>query len=342
MPRGHPRGGHGIIDGVTEAAPGVPALTLVTGSEDLLVSRAVGAVVLAARGVDPQVEVRDIPAGALADSDLIDLASPSMFADLRVVVIRGASDLPEEQREVLRRHAASPVPGLALVVVAAGSGVSGARSKRLAEQLAAAGATVRHCPPLTRVTDRVEFVQGEARAAGARLTSGAARVVVDSASADLRELAATVAQLAADGGGVIDEEAVGRLRAGRSETRGFEVADAATRGDVRGSLGVLAAALVGGTPPVVVVAALAAGLRDVARVRGAGDGSPAALARTLGMPAWKVEKVLRVARGWTDDALARAVRLVAAGDVAVKGAAADPAYAVLRTVLAVARERSRG
>ncbi|MHB8449696.1 MAG: DNA polymerase III subunit delta [Mycobacteriales bacterium] len=327
---------------MTDAAPGVAALTLVTGSEDLLVSRAVGAVVAAARGVDPQAELRDIAAGALTDADLIDLASPSMFADLRVVVIRGAWDLSEEQREVLLGHSAAPVPGLALVVVAAGSAPSGTRGKRLADALTAAGATVRHCSPMPRVTDRIEFVQAEARALDTRLTGGAARAVVDSASPDLRELAVAVAQLAADGGGVIDEEAVGRLRAGRSETRGFEVADAAARGDIRGAVGVLAGALVGGTPPVVIIAALAAGLRDVVRVRGGGDGSPAALARALGMPAWKVEKVLRVGRGWTDDALARAVRAVAAGDVDVKGGAADPSYATLRTVLAVARERSRG
>src|SRR3712207_7848035 len=58
--------------------------------------------------------------------------------------------------------------------------------------------------------------------------------------------------------------------------------------------------------------------------------SPADLARELGMPAWKIDRVRQQLRGWTDDALADALQAVAEADAAVKGAGDDPAYALER------------
>lgn len=312
--------------------PAAPApVTLVTGPEELLASRAVAQVVAAARAVDPAAEVRDIAAGGLTEPDLLDLSSPSLFAELRVVVVRGAAELGDEQRDALLAYARSPLPGVVLVVVHGG----GTRGKRLVDGLTAAGAQVVAAPALTRASQRWEFVQAEARAAGLPATAGGCRALVEAVGTDLRQLASAVAQLAADGAEQLDEPTVARLRAGRAETRGFDVADAALAGDLPAALALLAAALQGGTAPVLVSAALAAGLRDLARVRGAGAGDPAALARRLGMPPWKVERSLRAARGWSDPALAAAVRVVAAADAGVKGAGADPAYQLTRTLVSL-------
>ncbi|MPY72465.1 MAG: DNA polymerase III subunit delta, partial [Alphaproteobacteria bacterium] len=52
---------------------------------------------------------------------------------------------------------------------------------------------------------------------------------------------------------------------------------------------------------------------------------------------WKVDRVRKQVRGWTDDAIARAIHAVAEADAQVKGEAADPAYALERAVVTIAR-----
>jgi len=185
-------------------------------------------------------------------------------------------------------------------------------------------------------------VPGEVRRAGRSITAGACRALVDAVGSDLRELAAAVGQLLADApdGGPVDEATVARSHRGRAETTGFQIADAAVGGDAPGALALLRSALDTGTADLLVVSALASGLRELAAVRGAGGASSGAVARQLGLPPWKVEKAQRGARGWSDEGLSLAVRAVAHADELVKGAGAVPAYALEAAVLTVARARS--
>jgi DNA polymerase-3 subunit delta len=158
---------------------------------------------------------------------------------------------------------------------------------------------------------------------------------------DLRELAMACAQLVSDTGGTIDPEAVARYYATPAEVTGFAVADAAVDGDTSGALAQLRWALANGVSPVLVTSALATGVRQIARVAGAGRGARAAeLTRDLGMPPWKVERVQRQARGWRPEGLAVALAAVADADAAVKGAGVDPAYALERAVLTIAAART--
>jgi DNA polymerase-3 subunit delta len=62
--------------------------------------------------------------------------------------------------------------------------------------------------------------------------------------------------------------------------------------------------------------------------------------RDLGMPPWKVDKIRRQARAWTPDGLTVALRAVATADAAVKGAAADSAYALEKCIVTVVGARS--
>jgi DNA polymerase-3 subunit delta len=315
-------------------------LTLLLGDEELLVSRAVARVRAAALAADPQADVRELAADAVDDAVLWDLASPSLFGGMRVVVVRDAQELAEGSRDGLIRYAADPTDGVLLVV--AHSGVQ--KGKRLVDALQAAGARVQRCPRVTRPAERLEFVQAEIRAAGRGVTVGACRALVDAVGSDLRELAGAAAQLVADlpGAGAIDEAAVARFHRGRAETTGFQVADAALGGDAPAALALLRHSADTGTADLLVVSALASGLRELARVRGAGGGDAAGIARQLGLPPWKVDKALRVARGWSDGALSLAVQAVAVADEMVKGASAAPGYAVERAVLAVAGARQLG
>jgi len=313
--------------------PAQPApVTLVHGDEELLVSRAVAAVLAAARDRDPQVDVRDLGAAAVDASVVLDLQTPSLFGELRVLVLRGVQDCADDVRDALLPLCADPVDGAWLVLVHNG----GVKGKRLVDAVKAAGARVVPCAKVDKLGDRLAFVQGEFDAAGVEVTAGACRTIVDAVGGDLRELSGACGQLVADTRGLVDEAAVTRFFRGRADASGFAVADRALEGDVPGSLVELRHALAAGVDPVLVVAALARQLRTVAKVASAGRGRSDAVARDLKLAPWMVDKARRQSRGWSPDSLAVAHAAVAEADGEVKGGGTDPAFAVERAVLTVA------
>lgn len=320
---------------------GMPApLHLVVGEEELLVERAVQAVVDAARRADPQTEVRRIRATDLAPGELDELVSPSLFAQGRVVIVGAAHEAGKDLADALLqhvRHLAQGAEGMVLVVVHSGGG----RGKALTDGLRAAGAEVSECPRITRFEDRAGFVRDEVNRIGGRISAGAVTALLDAVGSDLRELACAAAQLSADSGGVVDEAAVRRYHRGRAEVTGFSVAEKAMTGDRAGALETLRWAMELGVPHVLVADALADAVRTVARVSASGRADPYRLASTLGMPPWKVKKAMAQARGWERDGLAQAVQLVASVNADVKGAAADAEYALERAVLALCAAHRR-
>jgi DNA polymerase-3 subunit delta len=78
----------------------------------------------------------------------------------------------------------------------------------------------------------------------------------------------------------------------------------------------------------------------VATARQGGAGADA-VARQLGVPAWKVKKPLQQLGGWRPEGLAVAVQAVARADAEVKGGGDDAAYALERALLDVAAARGR-
>ncbi|MGF7237624.1 MAG: DNA polymerase III subunit delta [Frankia sp.] len=319
------------------ASTGLPPLVLVSGDEELLVARAVSSALVAARGRDPEVEIVDRGAAELTDSDVLDMASPSMFGGLRVLVVRGAQDLGEELRDALIAYAARPLDDVMLVVVHSGAN----RNRKLIEAFKGAGARVIPASKVTRPQERREFVVAEVRRQGGRISEDAARALLEAVGGELRELAAVCEQVVADTDGIVDERAVARYHRGRAETTGFAVADAAIAGDLPQALTLLRQALDHGTAAVLVSSAVATGLRDLARVASSGGGSKFELAKRLGMPDWKIERAQRSARSWSEEGLARAIGSAAVADAAVKGAGVDSGYALERLVMDVVGSRGR-
>jgi len=195
---------------------------------------------------------------------------------------------------------------------------------------------------LTRHRERIEFVRNEVRRLGGKCPEDAAEALLAAVGNDLRELAAACSQLMADTDSKITAESVARYYRGRAEVSGFTVADAAMVGDVPGALEALRWALHVGVDPVPIADAIADGVRTVARVASAGRGNAYQLASTLGMPAWKIERAQRQARGWTAEALVEAMRAAAVCNAEVKGASDDRGYALERAVVAVAAARQGG
>ena len=310
-------------------------LTLVTGDESLLVDRAIARAVATARRIDPGVERRDGTGAGLTVGEFSDLVAPSLFAEPRVVVIRGAHEASKELAGELAAYVKDPVDGVWLVLHHPG----GARNKAIADALTKAGADVVTCSRITKLNERIDFVRAEIRRAGGRTNPTAVTALVEAIGSDLRELASAADQLVADTGGTVDEKAVRRYHTGRAEVSGFTVSDATMSGDLAAALESLRWALGVGVAPVLIADALADGVRTVARVSSVRGGNSYAMASELGMPPWKIDRARGMARGWTPAGLAGGMAIVAQLNAAVKGVAADAEYALERAVMDLIRAR---
>ncbi|NJC71683.1 DNA polymerase III subunit delta [Planosporangium thailandense] len=311
-------------------------LRLVLGDEELLVARAVSEAIDAARAVEPDAEVRQYAASELVPGELAEMTSPSLFGGRRVLVIRGGQDAKKDLAAALLQYVRDPDPDVSLVITHAG----GAKGKALADGLRGAGVRVIPAARITRHRERVDFVRAEVRRLGGKCAEDAAEALIAAVGSDLRELVAACSQLVADTGGRIGADTVARYYRGRAEVSGFTVADAAMVGDVPAALEALRWALHIGVDPVPIADALADGVRTVARVASAGRGNAYQLASALGMPAWKIERAQRLARGWTPEGLVAAMRVAADCNAEVKGGADDRGYALERAIFAVAAARN--
>ncbi|MEH0423325.1 DNA polymerase III subunit delta [Streptomyces sp. B21-083] len=315
-------------------------VTLAVGQEDLLLDRAVQEVVAAARAADADTDVRDLTSDQLQPGTLAELTSPSLFSERKVVVVRNAQDLSADTVKDVKAYFGAPAEEITLVLLHAG----GAKGKALLDAARKAGAREVACPKMTKPADRLAFVRSEFRVTGRSATPEACQALVDSIGSDLRELASAVTQLVADVEGTIDGAVVGRYYTGRAEASSFEVADRAVEGRAAEALEALRWSLSTGVAPVLITSALAQGVRAIGKLSSArGGGRPADLARELGMPPWKIDRVRQQMRGWTPDGVAEALRAVAAADAGVKGGGDDPEYALEKAVVVIARAaRSRG
>lgn len=315
---------------------------LVLGDEELLVERAVAAVLRAVRkpaGTEPgadNIPVDRMRAGDVDGYELAELLSPSLFADERVVVLEAAAEAGKDAAAVIAAAAADVPPGTVLVVVHSGGG----RAKALANELQSLGAVVHPCARITKASERADFVRKEFRALGVKADEGTVTALLDAVGSDARELAAACSQLVADTAGDVDAAAVRRYHSGKAEVKGFDIADKAVAGDVGGATEALRWAMMRGEPLVVLADALAEAVHAIGRV-GPLSGDPYRLAAQLGMPPWRVQKAQKQARRWSRYTVATAMKVVAELNANVKGAVADAEYALESAVRRVAELADR-
>jgi DNA polymerase-3 subunit delta len=320
---------------VTAQATAPAPLHLVLGEEELLIERAVREALTASRAIDATAELTRVRVSDLTAPELAELVSPSLFSEGRVIVLESAQDISQELADAVTSYLKDPADGIVLVVVHTGGGRSKA-GKTLPAVLKKAGAEVTECPKLTKPAEREQFIRHEVRRVGGKIDAAGVAALLEAVGSDLRELSSAATQLVADAGGTVDADAVHRYHRGRADVTGFAVAEKAVSGDRSAALESLRWAMQLGVPHVLVADALADAVRTIARVSGAGRGNPNQLAGELGMPPWKIRKAQGQVRGWNQDGLATAMRVVARLNAEVKGVAADPGYALERAVLQVA------
>ncbi|WP_158168288.1 DNA polymerase III subunit delta [Mycolicibacterium smegmatis] len=309
-------------------------LHLVLGDEELLVERAVGAILrdIRKRAGSDDVPVDRLRAGEVSTSELAELLSPSLFAEERLVVLEAAAEAGKDAVALIASAAADLPPGTVLVVIHSGGG----RAKALADQIKKLGAEVHPCARITKPAERADFVRSEFRRLRAKVSDDTVSAVLDAVGSNIRELAAVCSQLVADTAGEVDAAAVRRYHSGKAEVKGFDIADKAVVGDVAGAAEALRWAMLAGEPHVVLADALAEAVHTIARV-GPLSGDPYRLAGELGMPPWRVQKAQKQSRRWSRESVAEAMKVVAALNADVKGVAADADYALEAAVRRVAQ-----
>lgn len=310
-------------------------ITLIKGTESLIAARALERLRTLAREQNPEVAIHELP-GESGES-LVQVASPSLFGEPRLVIVPELQNAPDALIAEILDYLPSPEPDVTLVLVHRG----GNRGKKLLDALTKAKVPTVPAAPLKRAADKQAFVTAEFTRAGRRIQPDAAAALVDAFGTDLSELAAISRQLiddtTADDGTApapVTTSDVHALTAGRVESTAFAVADAAIAGREQEALQLLAQAMLAGADPVPIVAAIASKMRSLAAVTAAG-----ATARTLGKPEWMIRNLSREARSWTDRSVSRALEAVAQADHEVKGAARDPRWSVQHMVMEICRAR---
>jgi DNA polymerase-3 subunit delta len=314
------------------------AVILVSGPEQFLADRAVRQLRDQLTAEDPSLEVNDLEADHYQPGELITLASPSLFAEPRLIRVSNVEKCTDAFLTETLRYLESPADDTYLVLRHGG----GVRGKKLLDAIRAGtgqGLEV-VCAELKKDTEKLDFAAAEFSAERRRVTSGALRALVTAFSDDLAELASACQQLISDAADEITEATVEKYYEGRVETNAFKVADAAVAGRQGEALVLLRHALASGADPVPVVAAFAMKIRGMAKVHGA-YGPSGQLASRLGMAPWQVDRAQREVRGWSEDGLGRCIEVVAETDAAVKGAERDAVYALERMVTTISMRGDR-
>jgi DNA polymerase-3 subunit delta len=306
---------------------------LVSGPEQFLADRAIRQLRDQLAAEDPSLEVNDLEADHYSPGELITLASPSLFAEPRLIRVSSVEKCTDAFLSETLSYLADPADDTYLVLRHGG----GVRGKKLLDALRGGlgGGLEVVCAELKKDTEKLDFAAAEFASEGRRVSAGALRALVQAFQDDLAELASACQQLLADSGAEITEATVEKYYSGRVETNAFKVADAAIAGRQGEALILLRHALASGADPVPIVAAFASKVRTMAKVSGA-RGSAGQLASQLGLAPWQIDRAKRDLQGWTDEGLGNAIDQLAVTDAAVKGAERDPVYALERVVALIA------
>lgn len=298
----------------------------VSGPEEYIAGRAIREIREQLRKLDSALEIHELEASDYSAGTLLNITSPSLFAEPRLVIVRGIEKCSDDLITDGIDYLINPTADTTLILRHNGSSV---RGKKLVEAIRDNEIAAEiSCTEIKKDVDRQAFVIGEFTHSGRKIAAGAVRALLDAFADDTAELAAACNQLLLDSADSITEEIVDRYYGGRVETNAFKVADAALAGRAGEAMALLRHALATGADPVPLVAAISMKVRQMATI----FGNRSASAASLGMAPWQLDRARKDLTGWTDDGLAAAIQAMATADAAAKGAERDPIYSLEKLV----------
>lgn len=305
-------------------------LILIFGSEEYLFGSAIRRLKDAVRAKQDGVEIHEIDASDYVAGDLLNLVSPSLFSEPKLIIIGGVERCTDALIEDGKAINVEDLVDVTLVFQHAGNST---RGKALLESLRANEAVIEvACAKLTKDPEKTAFVQSHFTEANRKFTQSAVKALVEAFGNSLLELAAACDQLLADSAEQIDEELVDRYFSGRVEADAFKILNAALEGKSGEALLLLRHALQTGQDVIYMLGAFAKKVREMCQI--AGD--PRATAASVGMNPYGFSQTKKAVSGWTDEGLAKALVALADADAAAKGAERQPEYRMEQLVLLIA------
>ena len=301
-------------------------IIFVSGPEEYLAGRAIREIREQLRKLDAALEIHEIEAADYSAGTLTNISSPSLFAEPRLVIIRGVEKCSDDLITDGLDYLLNPTDDTTVILRHNGSSVRGKKLVEAIRDSETAAEIV--CSEIKKDAERQAFVIGEFTHADRKIAPAAVRALLDAFADDTAELAAACNQLLLDSADSITEEIVDRYYGGRVETNAFKVADAALAGRAGEAMALLRHALSTGADPVPLVAAISMKIRQMAKIYG----NRSASAASLGMAPWQLDRARKDLTGWSDDGLAAAIKAMATADAAAKGAERDPVYSLEKLV----------
>jgi DNA polymerase-3 subunit delta len=275
---------------------------------------------------DPLSEIVLEPAASSAEISQA-LSTASLLGGRRLVVIRDAEELKKEQTEAIAAWLEAPAVETTLVLVASGR-------HRLNALVQGKGDVINLEAPKGRRL--ASWIRERGGAHGITVDDRGAWALIESIGNDLRELDASLEQLAT---GLGDSAHVGAAEVREAFSRAaderiFVLTDAV--GDRRTGIAMstLRKLLDQDEPPLLLLGSLVAHVKRLL-VAHQVTGGRRALAQALGMPDWRAERIGKQARSYREDELVRALTLLADADVEMKGGDLPPEIALERAVIQI-------
>jgi len=317
---------------------------LVTGDDARLVGDAVLGLVAELVGDDDRDLLVDewsgeeYGTGQVADS----ARTPPFLSDRRVVVARGLERFSAAEVDPLVEYLADPADSTTLVLEWNGGRVP----KKLTDAVKACkGNRVSTAAP-TQARARVQWLDGQISAAGITLTAAARAQVAERLGDDAGRLPGLLATLvgAYGHGARLDVADVEPFLGEAGGVPPWELTDPIDRGDIAAALGSLARMLDGGERhPLQVMATLHGHYERMLTLDGADAANEAVAADLLGdTSTFRARKTLGQSRRLGHDGIVAAYRLLASGDVDMRGRSGNEARTTLEILVARLSQLSRG
>jgi DNA polymerase-3 subunit delta len=319
------------------AATVVRSVYLVKGTDASLVAQAAHALTerLVGEG-DPSLMVEEFGGPGVDQFDVgavIDACTtPPFLVERRVVVVREAGQLNAADGKRLAEYLEDPLPTTALVLVGGGGTVPQALTKAIAR----AGEVVDTSVGTGRA--RSQWLADHLKGGPVRLDGPATALLAEHLGEDMGRLEGLLDTLASayGTGATVSSDDLEPFLGAAGTLAPWDLTDAVDSGDSARALDVLHRMLAAGdSHPLVVMSMLHRHYRQLLRLDGAGVTSPEEAAQVLGLrSAFPAKKALAQSRRLGTARTARAIRLLAEADLALRGTTGLSGEAVLDVLVA--------
>jgi len=314
--------------------PGAPlSVALVRGDDPALLADAVrGAIDAALAGQDRSLALEELSDEDLTVGSVVDAArTPPFLTDRRVLVVRDVGRFTTDALAPLIDYLAAPEPTASLVLVGGGGQIS----QRLSNAVKKVGQIIDAAAPVGRA--RTTWVSERLAASPLRFDAAAGARLAEHLGEDLGRVAGIIDTLtsAYGAGARVGVAEIEPFLGGAGSGAPWDLTDAIDRGDTAGALAALGRLTgAGERHPLVVLASLHRHYGGMLRLDGAGARSEQDAATMLGMAPFPAKKVMAQGSRLGPANVARAIALLAAADLDLRGVKEWPDALVLEVLVA--------